>query len=53
VSRRLGKRGEAPLLVLRIAREDLAKLKRLARAKSLKPSALARKIIEESLKKHG
>lgn len=48
-----GSRGESPVLLLRVPPGLLAALKREARARGLKPSALAREILERALLKQG
>ena len=45
--RKLGKKGEAPLLVVRLSAETLKELKRLAGGGRGKLSAFARKALEE------
>jgi hypothetical protein len=44
-----GSRAESPLLVLRIPEKLLGELKRQAKARGIKPSALAREMIERAL----
>jgi len=46
VSRRLGKKGESPILLIRLPAEALAALKRIAKARGVKLSEVVRPALE-------
>ncbi len=53
MSHRLGKKGESPLLVLRISAETLAALMREAGKRGRTVSEHVREVLERSLRKSG